>query len=610
MARDVPFSGLFIREWPREFAQSRKPRDHRPYVEGLLEAVRSSKVKTDGSGDQSSLVEVELDGDEHQLFIQAYVDDVIPIDLRNALRFLQVIKDHNLHGQLGTGKEGTAWLDDRTYDQREPREAQWTEMMKGSQECDITDVDITSTQALKVLGHGPQRSAATTKRSRKYPAPLNAVDLHRFLREKIFDHDEYLDADRRLIYIADPDAYDLSALITSARPHQERALRDAICKYLALATSIRATIRQGYSEFQLEFHIPFFAMRRSRPEQDFEQRRKRTHRGWMNLSFLDSKDTDPEADGICGIHQAHISVTLGGTDDTRWFVYCFEDTHFDEDGELGQDEQTEEHQSDQVARGEFGAENTIWNPREYFLLVFLTRMKQVKKEWEELVRFIETGIKEHSWGRFFFASARDGTPQAVDESAASSRLDCTLQLLCKLTEDIAKTNTAWQRFKSPTGEWALILDANSDPRMKRTFYELHDIFEDIREMEMTLQRIAVQCEKRAQTVNLRVASDSKRSAELGVYFVSPFAIVSAFFAIPVPIIAFPRNLLSFLIATLLYSIALQALLYVWGGQLGRQPWWQKVSRRAKAIKSGHSGLTTQQGGVAVLQRRSTHSGFV
>ncbi|OAL06614.1 hypothetical protein IQ06DRAFT_371770 [Phaeosphaeriaceae sp. SRC1lsM3a] len=610
MAHDSTFLQFLRKEWPQEFSKARKPLDDRPYLEGLLEAVRASRVEADDGDHQQQLVEVEPDSDLYQLFTQAYVDDVVPIDLRSATRFLQAIKGLKFHDQIKTKPKGTGWLDDRTRDPRPTLEFSRSATDIRSHECDIVDAVSIPPEALQAANQGSNGFNPMTRRSRKYPAPLNAVELHTYLREKEFDHDEYFDANRRLIYIADPDAFDFWALITAARAHQERALRDAICKHLALRTSIRTTISQGYSEFQMEFHIPFFAMRRSRPKQDFVRRKKRTHRGWMNLSFLDSKDADPEVDGVCGIHQAHISVTVGGTDNMRWFVYCFEDRYFDEDGQLGQDEQTEEHQSDQIAKGEFGAENPIWNPREYFLRVLLIRMSQVQKEWKELVRYIETGIKEYSWGRYFFSAARDGTPQIVDENAASSRLDSTLHLLCKLMEDIAETNDAWTRFTSATGDWAFFLDTQPDSRMLRTFRELNDVFEDLRKIETRLKRLAAQCEKRAQTVNLRLASDSKRSAELTVFFISPFAIVSTFFAIPVPIISFNRNLSSFLIAMLLYTVVLQALLFFWGGALGRQQWWQKLSRRAKAVLHGDPGLTTQQKGATVLQRRSTYSGSV
>jgi hypothetical protein len=107
-----------------------------------------------------------------------------------------------------------------------------------------------------------------------------------------------------------------------------------------------------------------------------------------------------------------------------------------------------------------------------------------------------------------------------------------------------------------------------------------------------------------------LTSESQRSAQLTVWFISPFAIVSTFFAIPVPIIAFDRNAVSFLISILLYTSALQALLFFWEGRLGRQLWWDKFSRRAKALWNGDAGLTTRNGaGNTVLQRRSTHSAF-
>lgn len=446
---------------------------------------------------------------------------------------------------------------------------------------------------------------------RSYKAPLSAHELHDHLRERQFDHMTLQDADRRLIYVADPDAFDMMALVKTARPHQHRSLKDAICKFLGMDTSIQATITEGYTEFQLEFHIPYFAMRRSRPEKTFAERRQRNHRGWMNMAFLDTLELDPETDGVCGIHQAQISVAISGTDNSRWTAYCFEDRHFDEDGPFGDDEQTSDHQSDQVARGDWGAETTIWDPREYFLRVLLMRMRHVKREWEEVVFFIESGIKAQSWGRFFFAKTRDGTPANIGDEATSNCINSTLELLGKLTDDLSNFNAVWASFTSPSGDVCLFSDISQSTKMQMTFHQLNDIFAYMARLESKLRRMAEQCEKRAQTLTLRLTSESKRSAELTIYFISPFAIVSTFFAIPKENMGFNRNIYSFFVAMFLYTVVLQALLFFWGGGLSQKHWWQKFSRRAKALAQGDRSLTSKNdAGVTLLRRRPTHAAFV
>ncbi|KAH6441610.1 hypothetical protein HBI59_115730 [Parastagonospora nodorum] len=601
------FSDLFKKQWPSEFHLSRKPVDDRPCLHGLLETLR-------GMGE-------EFYADDCQLFMESYDDDLTSFDVENAIRFIQAVKSRSLQDQSRTGKKGTAWLDDRTCNRSEAQQGlpiasiptighfkacnthapvpSTTSMMPsqlqgldsiGQRERDITDAGVLD-------------SPSDQQAARSYPAPLTAHQLHDYLREKQFDHETLMDADRRLIHVADPDAYDFLALIKTARQHQHHSLREAICKYLSLETSIKASINEGYSEYHMEFHIPYFAMRRSRPEHDFDGRRKRGHRGWMNIAFLDARETASSSEEVCGVHQAQISVTICGTDNLRWTAFCFEDRSFDEDSEMGNDEQTDFHQSDQLAKGSFGGEDTIWDAREYFLRVLLIRMRHVLKEWVELVRLIDSGIKQHSWGRLFFSPKRDGTPTPTNDRNASTWIDPTMQLLGRIIEELAKTNESWMLFTSETGDFAFFSDEQGSARITRTFNHLTDVFRELSKIEKRLQRMAEDCERRAQTINLRLTSDSKKSAELTVYFISPFAIVSTFFAIPTSIMGFDRNIVSFLVALSLCVIVLQAMWHILDGTLTRKTWWLNLVKRGSpaSTKTNESGA---------LQRRNTQSGAV
>jgi hypothetical protein len=598
-AAESPFLGLFRKGWLKEFSESRNPNDDCSCVEADLKTLRS--------------LGLEPDGDVCQLFMKGCDDSLATMDVENVVNFIRSIAGSSLYDQRGCRKRGIAWLDDRTFNRGQSSQQQGSAHVSRAVASGnrITQQLTTNLAPQSSLASSSTSSGSDIRPKRLYHAPLTADELHGYLREKRFDHAVYCDADRRLIQIVDPDAHHFSALVQTATAHQQRSLQDAICKYLALSTSIKATIPEaGYPVFQLEFHIPYYALRRSRPEQNLSARRTRNHRGWMNIAFLDIHDKTSGASGTLGIHQAQISVTLCGTDNSRWVAYCFEDGYF-EDAGVAEGEQTVIHQEDRIARGVFGAEDTIWDPREYYFRVLLIRMRQVQKEWVELVRLIELGIKDRSWGRFFFSPTRDGIPPANNDDAASTWIDATMQLLGKLIDDIANTNDAWIRFTSATGDLAFFSDTRSDPHMVRTFNQLTDVFNHLQELEKRLRRIAQQCEKWAQTVNLRLTSNSTRNAQLTVFFISPFAIVSTFFSIPVPIIAFDRNLVSFSISILLYTVVLQALLFFWGGKLWRQPWWEKLSRTARAVWKGGPGLTTKNGGRnTVLQRGNTHAAFV
>jgi hypothetical protein len=53
-------------------------------------------------------------------------------------------------------------------------------------------------------------------------------------------------------------------------------------------------------------------------------------------------------------------------------------------------------QEDPIASdGKVDANLPIWNPREYFLLIFQCRMGRVLLEWKRLVRWLERNIEEY-----------------------------------------------------------------------------------------------------------------------------------------------------------------------------------------------------------------------
>lgn len=98
---------ILNKQWPPIFSTSRKPSDQRPYLDGALEGLQAAGH--------------EPDGDDSKMFMEAYDDDTTSSNIRNAIKYLQTVGNNMLHEQASTGKEGTAWLDDRSQHRKPPQ---------------------------------------------------------------------------------------------------------------------------------------------------------------------------------------------------------------------------------------------------------------------------------------------------------------------------------------------------------------------------------------------------------------------------------------------------------------------------------------------------------
>lgn len=103
------------------------------------------------------------------------------------------------------------------------------------------------------------------------------------------------------------------------------------------------------------------------------------------------------------IYEAQISVLVTGVDHWSWTAFAFVDTYYkgaenDESVEhyLEQVEQVQNvPRFDPLTKGQYDAELPVWRPREYFLRVLETRVKQVKQEWHNTVFCILQRIEPH-----------------------------------------------------------------------------------------------------------------------------------------------------------------------------------------------------------------------
>ena len=92
------------------------------------------------------------------------------------------------------------------------------------------------------------------------------------------------------------------------------------------------------------------------------------------------------------LYEAEVSVLLTGVDEWFWTAYCCVDTHF------GSEESVEHYHErglDAFTGGEKACQLPIWNPREYYLLVLSIRVRQVTREWSNLIDAIEERLQFH-----------------------------------------------------------------------------------------------------------------------------------------------------------------------------------------------------------------------
>lgn len=130
--------------------------------------------------------------------------------------------------------------------------------------------------------------------------------------------------------------------------------------------------------------------------QDTGHNSRNLKRPWKNVSFL-YKTPDASDSGNHCLYDAHVSLTLCGSDHTRWVCYAFADTtfHTEDHNEDNEDEIEEDPIASDSENYGLRADTPIWDPREYFLTTVNYRMRQILEEWACLVREVERRIEKH-----------------------------------------------------------------------------------------------------------------------------------------------------------------------------------------------------------------------
>lgn len=252
--------------------------------------------------------------------------------------------------------------------------------------------------------------------------------------------------------------------------------------------------------FQLEYHFTMFAVREI--SNRLEEAARKPHRHWIDLTFMMEFLPDLRDDYVRVLYPEQISVTICGTSETSYIVYCFHDNEFDEDRELGEYEPSMgDFIPDQIFNAKEDLQDAnmpIWNPREYFLMTLASRIKQVVEEWTRLIQTIDT-----AFGEFIsqlLPSNKHGAglwgheiPRAFDWTQK------LLRIVRKLLPILSGTINVWECFNSPkTGDIGFFSDLEFTPcanRITATLYEIEEAFDELKNCQEKLQGIQKQCEE-------------------------------------------------------------------------------------------------------------------
>lgn len=127
---------------------------------------------------------------------------------------------------------------------------------------------------------------------------------------------------------------------------------------------------------------------------------KPLRKSWVLPVLSRSIDAPTSTEGLYCLHEATISVCVTGIDHWVWTAYGFIDTYFGSKETVDRYHQlrgtTGRHKgrADPLTAGR-NADEPLWTPREYFFKVLENRMKQVLREWNEIVDKVEEKVKKY-----------------------------------------------------------------------------------------------------------------------------------------------------------------------------------------------------------------------
>jgi hypothetical protein len=151
--------------------------------------------------------------------------------------------------------------------------------------------------------------------------------------------------------------------------------------------------------FEMSFHLPYFVCRAS----DITDHRRYTGgeplRQRTDISFLNWESDLPRE----FLYEAQVSCAIAGLHQYNWVAYCFVDTYFDGSSDrretvleyLDNSDGIDGMTADPFTYGNSDANKPIWDPRRYFLRVYLQRTTPLVREWRLIIGKVEHSFRTY-----------------------------------------------------------------------------------------------------------------------------------------------------------------------------------------------------------------------
>jgi hypothetical protein len=151
--------------------------------------------------------------------------------------------------------------------------------------------------------------------------------------------------------------------------------------------------------FELSFHLPGLLCRPSHTTDHRRFENGEPLRRRNDISFLNWEVGLPAE----FLYESQVSCVIAGLHEHNWVAYCFVDTYFDGRNEWR--ETVAEYHKDKISEdgmnadpltyGTCDADKPLWDPRKYFLAVYLHRTTPVIREWLLLIEKVEDSFRKY-----------------------------------------------------------------------------------------------------------------------------------------------------------------------------------------------------------------------
>ncbi|KAK8038908.1 hypothetical protein PG993_007319 [Apiospora rasikravindrae] len=311
-------------------------------------------------------------------------------------------------------------------------------------------------------------------------------------------------AEQRIIYLADPDAHSLCVLAATASLQQVLPLLEFMAE--RLSSNPKFSIRlppKGVAVFEMMFQLPFLVFRAVSSDDDskgpLDGRSSCTDLSFLTFdSDFNGRNAETESHFLC---QSTFSCFIHGWDFARWTAYGLFDTYFDKPNcresamQYFEDSKKTEPDfaGDPLTLAQEDLNKPVACPRHYFLRVLLSRMIRVRDEWGKVVKeVLEMMQIGQARCQVAFQPFRPDTTNtdlllaAIDER--QEKLTQVYQwniktrsLLIRLKRLLEKTVGSWQFFvlKDTRYLYQQGSPANVEPEAIRTLHSIDDLVSEL-----------------------------------------------------------------------------------------------------------------------------------